>query len=129
MSIKLKLSEKEIQSVISDWLTLNRIVHWRLNSGAIYLENKFTLRKKGRLVRFAFFLYPKGEALTFPDIAGIFQGIYFSIECKKPGAKPSPNQIKSIDLINSHGGLAFWTDSLSLVIEKFQIFFQQSFLW
>lgn len=122
-------SEKNIQLLISQWLSINCIVHWRLNSGAIYLENdKFTSRKKGRFIRFAFFLYPKGESLAFPDIAGLFKGTYFSIECKKPGAKPSPSQINAIDLINSLGGLAFWTDSLSLVIEKFQNFFQQSFL-
>lgn len=119
------ISERDIQSLISDWLSLNKIVHWRQNSGAIVLKN--TSSQGNRFIKFLFFLYPKGDALAFHDLAGIYQGTFFSIECKKPRGKPTTPQNNTINLINSQGGLSFCASSVEEVNLCFSKFFLQKF--
>lgn len=77
------ISESQVQEVISQWLSLNKIVHWRQNSGAMVINN--LQKAKKRFVKFVFILYPRQDDLKFTDLAGICEGVYFVIECKKPG--------------------------------------------
>lgn len=130
------MTEKAVQSLISDWLSLNHIVHWRQNSGAfsraLPVPSSSTLtfsKSHSSFIRFSFFLFPGDDNLAFLDLAGIYQGFFFAIECKRPGAKPTVNQVNTINLINSQGGLALWADALETVIKEFQVFFKQSFTY
>lgn len=68
----------------------------RRNSGAIHGEGvHIFLGKAGTL-----------------DISGMLKGgIYFEVEIKAPGKKPSSDQINRIALIQSHGGRAGWATS------------------
>lgn len=53
----------------------------------------------------------------FPDLFGMLPHvpIFFAIEVKVPGNKPTPVQNKVLTQITSHGGVAFWADSLETV--------------
>ena len=85
-------------------------------------ENNLQKAKK-RFVKFVFILYPRQDDLKFTDLAGICEGVYFVIECKKPGKKPDREQHNFINLISEEKGLALWADSLQRVIDEFKKFF------
>lgn len=121
-------TEKEVLVSISEWLSLNKIVHWRQNSGLMHIDNGLPKPwQKKRFVKFGFFCFPHG-ILTFLDLAGVYEGKFFSIECKRSGCKPSPAQLSTIRLITEQGGLAFSASSLDVVISAFVEFFNHSFI-
>ena len=116
---KLKVSETQTQKLISDFLSWNRIIHWRQNSGAMraYHKNKYGIFRE-RFMRFIYMLYPKVD-VKFSDIAGILpDGRFFAIEIKKKGSKPDEQQEKYMQMIRKMKGVAFWTDSLETVQEE-----------
>lgn len=80
-------------------------------------------KAKKRFVKFVFILYPRQDDLKFTDLAGICEGVYFVIECKKPGKKPDREQRNFINLISEEKGLALWANSLQTVIDEFKKFF------
>lgn len=45
-----------------------------------------------------------------PDIVGCLNGVFFGIECKANGGKPSMLQLREINRINSAGGFAIVVD-------------------
>lgn len=46
------------------------------------------------------------------DCHGCYNGLYFAIECKRPGARPTAIQQYTIDKILAAGGLVYVIDSL-----------------
>lgn len=52
-----------------------------------------------------------------PDILACVQGKFMAIEVKKPGETPKPIQIAFLRAIRGAGGIAFWADDLSTVID------------
>ena len=59
---------------------------------------------------------PSGFGKSGLDYTGCYNGRFFSIEAKKPGAKPTPRQEITISEIQKAGGLAFVIDGdLSLL--------------
>ena len=93
------IKEADVLKAVDRWLTLKKIPHWRINSGALKTE-------RGRLVRFGaagmsdfFAIGPEGRAIW--------------IECKRPqGGVVSAAQKEFIDCINRHGGIGIVVNSI-----------------
>lgn len=96
--------EKDIQAAICEYLTLRGIFHWRANTGGSSYPGK---DGKVRYVKYGF----KGVA----DIIGIrhyYQaaakrdfGQFIAIEVKRPGGKPSLDQLAFQRAVEAHGGI------------------------
>ena len=101
-----KITENEVQNQILGWLCLNQIFNWRQNTMGVYLgEGKFR----------------KAPTTGVADILGILpDGKFLAIECKRPGGKPTPDQLEFIENINANNGIAFVADNLELVMEKLE---------
>ena len=112
--MRIKITEKNVQAAISDYLSIKSIVHWRQNSGAMVAE----YNGKKRFFRFMDWLFPK-KGLKFLDIGGIMpDGRYFTIEVKATGKKPTTEQYKTMEFIRSKNAIAVWADSIDMFIEK-----------
>ena len=116
----MKLSEKQVQNSISNWLSWNKIPHRRLNSGAFVdnYESKKTGVIKTRFFNFIKWLWPKDDTLKTLDLCGWHKGKYFEVEIKATGKKPSKDQEKTIAFLNDLGIISFWADSLEMFIYK-----------
>ena len=101
----MKQSEKELQSAIIEYLTLNSIFHWRQNTGAFVAEYK----GKKRIVRFG--------VPGISDILGVQRGRLFAIEVKARGGKLTYLQENFLKNVSDHGGIAIVARSLDDVIE------------
>jgi len=112
----LKICESDVLITISEYLALKNIIHWRQNAGAMH--------KKDRYIQFARWMYPQSTKIreySFLDLAGILSdGRFFVIEVKRPGETPTKAQLNTIELINMKDGIAFWANSLEMMIEKFK---------
>lgn len=49
-----------------------------------------------------------------PDIVGCFNGVFFALECKANGNKPTALQAREIDRINVAGGFAMVVDETNV---------------
>jgi Holliday junction resolvase len=49
-----------------------------------------------------------------PDIVGCLNGVFFAIECKANGGKPTALQLREIDRINVAGGYAIVIDETNV---------------
>ena len=59
---------------------------------------------------------PKG----FPDLLGRLEdGRWIAVEVKRPGHKPTPIQIRYLDLLRKKGAVAFWADSVDSALAQF----------
>jgi len=47
-----------------------------------------------------------------PDFIGVYRGIFFAIELKDKGKKPTKLQFWIMDKIREAGGKAIWTDKI-----------------
>lgn len=47
-----------------------------------------------------------------PDIIGHCRGVFFAIEVKRPGKKPTKLQFHALGRIISKGGVAIWLDDI-----------------
>ena len=84
-------SEQDIQNLIRLALSERGILNFRNNVGCLKDAT-------GRMVRYG--LYPGSS-----DIIGIMpDGRFLAIEVKKPGKKPTPEQLNFIEAIRRHGG-------------------------
>jgi len=94
--MRLKVSEKEIQKTILDYLHLRGIFAWRNNTGAF----RSVYNGKERFHRFG----TPGSG----DILGLTkQGKFFSIEVKAPGNKVTPDQERFMTEVRANQGIAF----------------------
>ncbi len=84
-------SETEIVRAILDYLAANRIMAWRVNTGA-------ARNPAGRLVRFG--------VPGMPDIAGVLPGgRALFLEVKRPGGHPTRQQEAMMDRLNRAGAV------------------------
>lgn len=96
------MSEKEIQDQILEWLKLNGYFCWRNNIG-----------RRG-VVSYGH----KGST----DILGMTKaGTFLGIEVKDAKGIVSEDQLKFIECVNQHGGMAFVARSLGEVIERLKM--------
>jgi hypothetical protein len=102
------IAEADTQRVILQYLGYRHFC-WRNNTGGRpWTDNK----GKKRLFRFG--------KVGSGDIQGIQRqtGIFFSIEVKRRGKKPSPEQVEFMRRVNESGAIAFIAYSLEDVIAK-----------
>jgi hypothetical protein len=108
-----KVMEADVLRAVDQWLALNRIPHWRINSGALK-------DSQGRLVRFG----AKGMA-DFCAIGPAPEGKSIWIECKRPdGGVVSAAQREFLDMINRHGGIGIVVssvESLALQLKEAEV--------
>jgi hypothetical protein len=94
-----KAKEADVIRAVDQWLTLKRIPHWRINSGALKTQ-------RGQLVHFG----AKGMA-DFYAIGNEGKSIW--IECKRPsGGVLSAHQKEFLDCVNRHAGVGIVTRSV-----------------
>ena len=94
--MKLKITEKEIQHLILQYLQLRKVFCWRNNTAAFAA----TYKGKERFIRTGF--------VGSGDIIGLTpQGRFFSIEVKVPGRQPTFEQIQFMNVIKANNGIAF----------------------
>jgi hypothetical protein len=93
------VGENAVVNVVDEYLTLKRIPHYRINSGALKTP-------RGHLVKFG----SKGMS----DIYAIGPaGISIWIECKRPkGGRLSEAQKEFLDCINRHAGVGIVVNSV-----------------
>ena len=61
----------------------------------------------------AYYFYPMTHGYGrsgVPDIVGCFESLFFGIECKAKGSKPTALQQKNLDEITKAGGIALVID-------------------
>jgi hypothetical protein len=96
-----KLRERDIQSQILDWLALQKIFHYRQNTGSVARAYK----GKSRFIRFG----KRGA----PDIVCVIAGRYVGIEVKREGEEQTEHQKEfEKELRYVGGGYYLCTDSL-----------------
>lgn len=89
----LKISEKEIQNLILQYLHLRKFFCWRNNTGG-FVDKRDHFYQFGKV----------GSG----DILGLTPtGRFFSIEVKAPGKHPTPKQTEFMDAVNASKGIAF----------------------
>jgi hypothetical protein len=114
----MKIYERDVQAACLEYLILHSIPCWRQNSGMMTISRRF--------IRFLTWKWPRStkvKPLKFLDIAGFLpDGKYFTIEIKVPGEEPNKGQQNTIDMIVNRGGVAFWADSVDMMVEKFKQF-------
>jgi hypothetical protein len=102
---KIKLKEKDTQSTILAWLSLNRIFHYRNNSGAMSGVHN----GKQRFFRFG----AKGS----PDIIAVVRGQFVGVEVKGSDGRQSADQKKFEEDLTKAGGIYILAKSLDDVIK------------
>lgn len=105
MTNVLKLSEKNIQDQIRDYLDRRGIYNRRCNVGASRMNG-------GIWVRFG----KKGD----PDLFAIFRGMHIAIEVKRPGGEQSDEQKSAMGQIRNAGAIYILAESLDDVLEYFE---------
>ena len=58
------------------------------------------------------------------DCHGCFRGLYFAVETKAPGEKPTKLQALTVERIRAAGGFAFVIDSVEQANELFANYFE-----
>lgn len=97
--------EREVLKGVLDALKMFGVDASRNNTGAMR-------NPSGRLVRFG----NPGDA----DIRGVMKdGRALSIEVKKLGERPRPEQFDHLHRINASGGVAFWVDDIETFVRLF----------
>lgn len=64
------------------------------------------------------------QSSAIPDIIGIYLGVGFGLEVKRPGRKATPLQQRTIDDINAAGGIAtvvFSVDDAMKIMRKIEL--------
>ena len=100
-----KRSEQDLVKACIQYLTMIGCDVWRQNQGATKIGKRF--------VRFS---HRKGIS----DIIGVAPGgLFIAVECKMPKGKATPDQLKFLESVRTHGGigiLAYSVDDVSDVM-------------
>jgi penicillin-binding protein-related factor A (putative recombinase) len=109
-------TEKDIEKSILRFLEFTpNCFAWKNNTTGIYDPTKKVFRKSRN----------KYAINGVSDILGVYHGRFLAIEVKRPSNKERPEHQKTfIDLINRHGGIAFFATSVEEVkrqLEKLTI--------
>lgn len=90
-------TESGVLNAVCQFLSVHGIFHWRNNTGAYRIKNRF--------IRYGF----PGSS----DIAGVCpDGRALYVECKKPGGRLSPLQREFLDKINGLGAVGITADGV-----------------
>lgn len=84
--------EKEIQKEVCQWLLEKGYFFWRSNNATSF-KNRATNKD----------FTPNG----IPDIIVLYNGDFFALEVKRPGASLRPEQVSFRDKVTAHGGFYY----------------------
>lgn len=101
------VSEADVQRAIRQLLRVHPLVAWhgRINRGAV-------MDASGNYVQF-------NDIKGCSDILGQLKtGHMLAIEVKAPGNVPTEAQEEFLDAVACNGGLAFWADSVDVVVAR-----------
>ena len=109
MDSKHLMSEQVVQDAILDMLLVHPKVGWMM----AITTGRFKV--KGGHITVGHFIDEEGKRRTgMSDLMGqLVDGRLLAIEVKRPGNKPTKEQLDYIDMVNANGGLAFWSDNVS----------------
>jgi hypothetical protein len=96
--------EGDVSKTIAAYLDLKGIWHIRLQSGKVQVVSEYKGRTHSRWIHFGH----KG----CPDRLALINGKSVFIEVKKPGAKPTDDQLAEHRRIEANGGIVIVADSL-----------------
>ena len=108
--------EKDIQTAILDYLLMRGHFAWRQNTGGIPLHGE---GKEGRFrpapVRGVSDILgvagePRKQAIDCATVPR--KGTFFAVEVKRPGKKPTADQLKFLNDVLSHGGVGIVATSV-----------------
>ena len=104
------VSEQQIQKAISDYLKLKKFIVFKHRNVGIFKKDT------GSYIPLS-----AGEK-GISDIVGCSpRGRFVAIEVKKPGGRPSPDQLDFIARIKASGGIAFIAYSFDEVLSSHEI--------
>ncbi len=99
----MKLLEKDIQLQIMDWLKIKGVYCWQNKSQGTFDPKKSIFRKPNN----------RHWINGVSDILGVTNfGVFLAIEVKRPGNKPTAEQLLFLQEIKKRGGIGIWSDSL-----------------
>jgi hypothetical protein len=98
--------EQDIQKAILDYLRIKKFVVFKHHSTGSGIRD-------GKAFFFAY-----SEKGISDIIACSKTGRFIAIEVKKPGGKPSPEQLEFLERVNSNGGIGILAYSIDDVIGK-----------
>lgn len=101
-----KISEKDIQTAVCDYLQLKGLFFWRQNVIPVFNKKKE-----------AFMRMPKYSKNGVPDIILVKQGKFIGLEIKLPKGKQSENQIKFQNELQQAGGEYYLITSIDDLIK------------
>lgn len=108
--MKKKISEKQIQNAILDYLALLPGTYWACNNTGIYDNNRKAYRKPSKHFRHG-----------VSDILGITNdGTFVAIEVKTSKGRVSEHQKRFLIDVLSNNGIAFVARSVEDVRKKFE---------
>jgi hypothetical protein len=98
-------SEASVQAGCLELLRLRGVQAWRNNSRVFFVPGK---GGKSRPMRAGF---GNGSA----DIVGLLPGSgrFLAVECKRPGEKPTKDQVAWLNGVNDTGGFACWVSTIA----------------
>jgi hypothetical protein len=99
-------TEQEIQKSIIDYLRIKQYVVFKHHSTGSTI-------RQGKPVYFA-----HGEKGVADIIACSPKGSFVAIEVKRPGKKPTPEQVEFLKRVNAYNGIGILAQSLNDVIDK-----------
>lgn len=100
-----QIKESDIQKDILDYLKIKHYVVFKHRNVGIYKK------ETGTYIPLAF-----GEKGISDLLACAPDGRFWAIEVKKPGGRPSPDQLAFIESVKRNNGVAFIAESLDEVI-------------
>lgn len=109
--LQLKVSEKDAQRAILDYLAAKRIFHYRNNSGAFVMPETATTKRR-------FF---RAGVSGAPDIVAVVKGTYVGIEVKASDGRQSDDQKQFQEDLERAGGiyvLARGIDEVETALKK-----------
>ena len=104
-----QITEKEIETLILQWLHMNKIYCWKNESTGLYDPTRKVFRRKRNPFNI------NGTA----DVLGILpDGKFLAIEVKRPKGKATEKQLHFLEQIKKNNGIAFLAYSVYDVEEN-----------
>lgn len=112
---KIKISEKDIQSFVLDYLCRHGFF-WRNNTTGIYDPSKACFRKN------------KSQLNGVPDILGVYNGRFVAVECKSGSVKKLSEDQEEFRLnFEKQGGIFYMANDIDEFIKWFEEIKMQRF--
>jgi hypothetical protein len=112
------VNETTLVRACLDWLALHRILAWRMNNAGVFDPGRKVFRsfRGARGVPDILGICPRKVKLA--DGSQVTIGSFLGIECKRPGARPRPEQEAFLQGICDRGGIGLCVHTLRELEEQ-----------